>query len=395
MRRPECNIPRWTAAAILALAAGCTHAQLGDIPNESPEQRLAALVPQLDSDSLIQRQRASMEIEAEYALTLPMIERALAQPGLSPEQRERLTAAALARFAVQPRGALGVSFSLVDRNTDGVEIGGPIEGFDAARVLEPGDLIVSMSGAPTRNQQQVRAAIISHDPGDVVTIGLRRRGEPMVVQVALGDFRDLERRNNNVRANPRGGVQLQLLNQPAPPPRIDTQTLLAAWDLRQRRTGPVANDAPVIDPGLALEQWVQLESALDVLLDRTAQTILNSRRNGVSVQVSPTRALPAEPGAQQVYPTAIGGGSGRAAVPGMAGDFVLAMLSQEAVQQTDREIGMAILMNEQLLRNHEQMMRDVNLPEQVRQAIEREVMRIKRELDDLRAKAGRLGHVEQ
>ena len=393
MRRFTRKMTCWPAAAGVVSWCALAGAQIVDSPDETPEQRLLALVPRLDSESLIQRQRASLELEAEYGVTLPMIERVLAREDLSPEQRERLTSAAIARFAVQPRGALGVSFSLIDRNQDGVEIGGPIEGFDAARVLEPGDIIESMSGSPTRTQQQVRAAIISHDPGDVITIGVRRRGEPLVVRVALGDFRDLERRNN-VRGNPRGGVQLQMLNQPAPPPRIDTPTLLAAWDLRRQRQGAGVPKGPVLDAGLAIEQWVQLGVALEAMMDRSAQALQNARRNGGSVQSMPVRATPMPQGGE-VYPAAVAGGTARSVVAGAVGEFGISMLSQEAVEQTDREIGMAIMMNEQMLRNHENLLRDANLPDPVRQAIEREVTRLKRELQDLRAKAGRVGHVEQ
>jgi PDZ domain-containing protein len=46
----------------------------------------------------------------------------------------------------------------------------------AARVLRPGDLIVSVNGAPVVRSSQLRDKISRHHPGDVLSLGVRRGG---------------------------------------------------------------------------------------------------------------------------------------------------------------------------------------------------------------------------
>ena len=53
----------------------------------------------------------------------------------------------------------------------------------AARVLEPGDLIVSVNGTPVLHAAQLHAQIARHRPGDVISLGVRRGNTSRTVAV--------------------------------------------------------------------------------------------------------------------------------------------------------------------------------------------------------------------
>jgi len=57
----------------------------------------------------------------------------------------------------------------------------------AARAgLEPDDIITSFDGGDIRDIEDLVTAIRSREPGDVVPIGLERRGQPIVLRARLG-----------------------------------------------------------------------------------------------------------------------------------------------------------------------------------------------------------------
>jgi hypothetical protein len=222
-----------------------------DVPAVDADAWLDDAIARLDADDLETRDNAEEEIAFSGRVTLRMLSRRLA-PGaaeLSAEQRERLTKVALRAFAGAPRAAMGVEFARFDRGVDGVEIGRALPNFDSARVLQPGDIIKAMDGVPVLNNLDARAAIISHDPGEEVTIQLVRRGETITVRCALGHYTNLRNAAN-----------------------LDSATLMAAWDVRCRREfaavadeaadgagGAEQADEPVIEPGLSPEDWMRIE----------------------------------------------------------------------------------------------------------------------------------------
>lgn len=203
---------------------------------------LSSRIVNLDSQDLATRQRVTREIAARADLPLDLIEaRLIADTGLSPEQRERLFQVGLSKFIDGPHGALGVSFSGIDRGA-GVEIGGVVRGFDAERVLQPGDTVIEIEGRPVNVQLDLRAVILSHKPGEELAMTLMRRGERVAVAVKLGDYASLDRR------------------------AVATPSLMRdAWELRVARGAGRAN-APrgaIIEPGLDAGQWAKLQLSQD------------------------------------------------------------------------------------------------------------------------------------
>lgn len=238
-------------AALLALAAwGIAHA--GAIPppvlpravnpfeaSARTADRIAALIADLDSDDLATRDAAANTLAEDPAATLTVLETALQSASLSPEQRSRLDGLAFARFRAEPRGAMGVSFSGL-AGPDGVELSGTVGGFDAARHLRAGDVIRAMDGIPVRVNNDARAVILSHDPGDEITVEFLRQGEVRVVTLRLGHFAEL--RN---AADP------------------DDWTLASAWEVRARRRAAGSPAAPELATGLTPERYAAMARRSD------------------------------------------------------------------------------------------------------------------------------------
>lgn len=239
-------------AALLALVAwGIAHA--GAIPppmlprpavnpfeaSARTADRIAALVADLDSDDLPTRDAAANTLAGDPAATLSVLETALQSATLSPEQRSRLDALAFARFRAEPRGAMGVSFSGL-AGPDGVELSGTVGGFDAARQLRAGDVIRAMDSIPVRVNNDARAVILSHDPGDEVTVEVLRQGEVRVVTLRLGHFAEL--RN---AADP------------------DDWILGAAWEVRGQRRARGLPAPRELDTGLSPERYALMARRAD------------------------------------------------------------------------------------------------------------------------------------
>jgi hypothetical protein len=190
------------------------------------------LVAALDDPALTVRQTAHAEISLRSDVTMPQIEGALARNDLSPEQRIRLDDAARERFISGPRAAMGISWNLDIPNR--ASIVKPIEGFDAFNKLEPGDIFVSVDNLPIRGpnpQQQLRWQIISHDPGDVMPVTVRRGKELKSFDLVLGPYEQL--------GEGRG-----------PASTADYNT---AYRLREQRRGRVPTGETL---GLAPDDWI-------------------------------------------------------------------------------------------------------------------------------------------
>lgn len=193
---------------------------------------LESLVAKLDDPSLMQREQAMSALRKLPGITLRAIEQYLRRPSLSGEQRVRLAQVGQSVFAKEPRAALGVSFmqGMLDDEDGHVQVDTPTAGWDSARVLRPLDVIRTIDGVRVRSRLDARAAIISHDPGDIIPIDILRNGQPGTVRVRLGNFADLGDRGF-----------------------IDPAVHEASWRLRLSRSGGEFTKPLIVD--LAQGEW--------------------------------------------------------------------------------------------------------------------------------------------
>lgn len=213
------------------------------------------LMKGLDSDSFKERQSALAKLRQDHNITLAAIEEVLSEltrdKSLTPEQGLRLHSAAFERFVASPRAAMGVQFSFQDVSNEGVEINAPIEGFDSAKVLQAGDIIKEIDGRLIFNQSDMRAAIVSYAPGDLVTLKLTREGMPLTAHLKMGSYDDLRTRENMGAGNFGGGRA-----------DLDPATLSEAWQLRCERLRPTAAEGVrVVESGLTDAQWLMSDGA--------------------------------------------------------------------------------------------------------------------------------------
>ena len=108
----------------------------------------------------------------------------IAPDGTTDEDRDRQNAADMARSeevaAVVALRALGYEVTAVPRGALVTQISADVP---AARVLEPGDVIVAVDGAPVRTPPQLREGIGRHSPGEDVRLTIRRDGKAKEVTV--------------------------------------------------------------------------------------------------------------------------------------------------------------------------------------------------------------------
>lgn len=99
-------------------------------------------------------------------------------------------AAQLAAHGRVPRGYLGLGLQQVKVEPDG--IGAMVMGLDrdgpaATAGLRQGDVILAWDGEPVRSVQMLLRALGPASVGSVVTLSLRRAGEPVEAQVTVGE----------------------------------------------------------------------------------------------------------------------------------------------------------------------------------------------------------------
>jgi len=168
--------------AALACACSVSHAQ----------DKTRALIDQLDSESWQERDLALVDlIDSDQLITLSDLESQIGNPNLSSEQRARLNLACLTRFASHPKGGLGVSFG--DPRPNGVEVV-PIANdprFPASAMLVPGDAIIQVGDASVTTATNLRAHILSREPGDLLPVTILRGVHTLEMQLPLGAFTQL------------------------------------------------------------------------------------------------------------------------------------------------------------------------------------------------------------
>jgi hypothetical protein len=332
---------------------------------------LERFIPKLDSDDYAQREKASELIGNDEGVSLTLIEKRLADAArpLTPEQTLRLSEAGLKHFAGSQRGAMGVSFALSDNAVDGVKVGGAVDGFDSKRVLRPGDVIREMDGVPLALNDQMRsrnliiALIVSHDPGDEVTLDLLRGGEPVIVRLRLGNYRDLRNANE-----------------------LDTSRLRTAWELRCRRATGVAQPEPeAAEAGLSPERWNQISDPV-----RRA----TMRRNAMLRQqnLNPFNPQP-EPVGDEIGITLLAGGAGRAMLAEPPAEFSASERgNRNSAEARNNQQQIQLFTN--LLARDRAKLRDPNLGDAQRRLLLNQVKAYEQQLNMLRAKRRQLGGLE-
>ncbi len=196
-----------TSVALLVGAAGLAldlRADDAPVVETAPQNAAAAdapstpslkeLVARLDSEDLLERERATQRLATSRAYSFDQIESLLLSDELSLEQRHRLTRAARERFAGTPRAAMGVQFDDLLLRTR-VVIGKTFEPFASSTMLEEGDMVVEADGLPIVGQgarTMLRSVILAHEPGDALPITVRRGSEKLTIELPLGNFGDLQ-----------------------------------------------------------------------------------------------------------------------------------------------------------------------------------------------------------
>ncbi|MDX9911356.1 MAG: PDZ domain-containing protein [Phycisphaerales bacterium] len=239
-------------ATTLGIALAC------DVVRAEVPPRIAAMVPLLDAPELAVRERAMNDLlDPELGVTFDQIE-SLITPDLSPEQRVRLTMLARERFRTTPRGALGIQWNAnQDREVPGLVISEVKDGFDARTKLRAGDRIIDVDGVQIIQSDDVRAAILSHAPGDEMSVIVERDGEIVETRVRLGDQTALGQ-----GALPEMSYYLERAF------RLRTSRWPAPSEQRVISTG--LNDADWIAPGDGASQSDARTQQLRVALERLA-----------------------------------------------------------------------------------------------------------------------------
>lgn len=174
------------------------------VPATAETERLVA---QLDAVSLAERRAAE---EALVARRVPLSEMlgVLSRPGLSAEQRQRLVGVVSRQVERIPRGALGIRMDTGRDIGRGVVVSGFVEGMPASSVLELGDRIVEIEGAPTPTANELIGAVQRRLPGEVIRLRVVRiedgLEEEKAIDLVLGSVEQLQQDDTDpfARQNP-------------------------------------------------------------------------------------------------------------------------------------------------------------------------------------------------
>lgn len=233
-RRTRLPIP----ARLLAVFAGCALVSAAWADQASPPQPppgppapassaapndFGALLERLNSADYGERQAASTALANIPGGPEEIARRIRKGASYTPEQWARLDDAMMQRFLVTPRGGLGAS---LNQRTPrgGVELAFLMDAFPAAKVLRAGDTVIAAEGvqltAIADSGMYLRALIISHDPGETLSLTIVREGRTMDQRVPLGSYADL-----------------------ASPGPMSPDIVAKGWELRRERLG-VAPQSP-------------------------------------------------------------------------------------------------------------------------------------------------------
>ncbi|MCC6428750.1 MAG: PDZ domain-containing protein [Phycisphaerales bacterium] len=240
---------RGTILFTMALAAIAGAASAGEPPAADVSFSIDQLISSLSSPDFDRRCGAEDALRRRTDATMHLIEERLRDDSLDPEQRARLDALARAKFGDEPRAALGIQYGerrIGNRRFDSPVIGLTLEGFDADRVLQPGDAIISFDGSKVKDQQSLRCHILSYDPGEIARLQVERDDVLIDVEVLMGSQEQLRRNDDRRFQDQRFGAITQ---------DITDSNLDDAWAVRTERMGIAREPGPVLDGELSGAAW--------------------------------------------------------------------------------------------------------------------------------------------
>lgn len=201
-------------------------------PETDPEI-IEEWIEQLGSDDWLMRDLATLELaELDPGITLETLEHYVQREDLSHEQRARLRLACLRRFALRPKGALGVQFGTIRVGAIEVQPIPPNPEFPASMILKAGDQIAMVGDRVIDGTFSLRAEILSRDPGSILPVTLIRDERVMRFDLMLGEYSNLT-----------GGA------------RMDSDLIALSLQLRWER-----NDVRIVEQGsvgdsITIEDW--------------------------------------------------------------------------------------------------------------------------------------------
>lgn len=232
--QPLKTIPVLAALSLAAVA----RAQIGGGPIDAPvpettPEVIEDWVEQLGNEDWLMRDLATLELsELDPGISLETLEGFMCHEDLSPEQRARLRLACLRRFALRPKGALGVSFGTIRVGAIEVQPIPPSEEFPATMLLKENDQIAMVGDRVIDGSFSLRIEILSRDPGSILPVTLIRNERVLRLDLPLGSFSDLT-----------GAV------------RMDSQLLTSALERRWERLGIEHGPDGSIGSGISTEDW--------------------------------------------------------------------------------------------------------------------------------------------
>lgn len=262
------------------------------VPEQLAEVR--GILPGLESGDFAVREAASKRLREDPTLDTDAIGMAMAEPGVSAEQAQRLMTAYRGRFMLSARPALGIGLSMAPDDDRGIVVSQLTRGLPAidAGLLQWGDIIVSLDGAktvvsdpslPRPVREQIALArtislIQSYRPKETVTLEILRLKDPAAALAAAGV---------GVRAD----------GQPAPPaeagpglPRRDEVMKLRREFERERievrvPLGYYADLAgPRLRGGAAVEQAGIVPQDFSYLMQQYGEAAMEARLNRMGVR---------------------------------------------------------------------------------------------------------------
>lgn len=225
------------------------------------KQEFDRLITDLAGNDFAARQHASEKLYANDQFDLPMLESALKRDGITLEARSRVLAIARQRFYRTPRAALGFQFGMGPLR-DRIVVGQTFPKFDSATKLEEGDMFVSADGFKLDGpgaKVLLQSIIISHEPGEVLKLTIRRGPRKVDLEIKLGKFADLDQG---------GGALME-------------DRLARAWRIRsQAKHGAAAE--PIRISGVRPAPWGGSEDAAQ----RKAERIMQRESNEASPKLA-------------------------------------------------------------------------------------------------------------
>jgi len=204
-------------------------------PNSGPTPSYQELIAQLGVESASVRESALSILASDSSFTLQQLEETLKTATLTAEQRYRLLEASKQRFMGTTRAAMGVQQFSRAVVPERVVIGVTYPQFPSFKVLQEGDMILEAEGEKLRSRDawnRLGAHIVSHEPGESMTVVVRRGEEKLTLQVPLGSYKDLPGPNPMDIAKLERGWQIRAegLNQHQPREPISVAIPTAKWD---------------------------------------------------------------------------------------------------------------------------------------------------------------------